>query len=109
MYFNKLKKIKHIIKESKPVISNIRREEVVVTGLRIGHMRIIHSWLFNRDEQPNCTGCDVPFKVKHFLLDCLDFQQARRSFFQVNNLHDLFKDVPIENIITFLKEIKLFN
>ena len=107
--FNKLKEIKPVIKESKSVISNIRREEVVLTRLRIGHTRITHSWLLNHDEQPNCTGCDVPFTVKHFLLDCFDFHQARRSFFQVNNLHDLFKDVPIENIIAFLKEIKLFN
>ena len=107
--FNKLKEIKPIIKESKSVCHNIRREVVVLARLRIGHSRITHSWLLNRDEQPNCTRCDVPFTVKHFLLDCLGFQQARRSFFQVNNLHDLFKDVPIENIIAFLKEIKLFN
>ena len=106
--FNKLKEIKLVIKESKSVISNIRRE-VVLTRLRIGHTRITHSWLLNRDEQPNCTGCDVPFIVKHFQLNCFDFQQARRSFFQVNNLHNLFKDVPIENIIAFLKKIKLFN
>ena len=106
---DKLKEIKPIIKESKSVISSIRREAVVLTRLRIGHTRITHSWLLNRDKQPNCTRCDVPFTVKHFLLDCLDFQQVRRSFFQVNNLHNLFKDVPTENITTFLKEIKLFN
>ena len=70
--FNKLKEIKPVIKESKSVISNIRREEVVLTRLRIGHTRITHSWLLNRDEQPNCIGCDVPFTVKHFLLDCFD-------------------------------------
>ena len=107
--FNKLKEIKPVIKESKSVISNIRREEVGLTRLRIGHTRITHSWLLNRDKQTNCTGCDVPFTVNHFLSDCFDFQQTRRSFFQVNNLHDLFKDVPIENIIAFLKEIKLSN
>ena len=107
--FNKLKEIKPVIKESKSVISNIRCEEVVLTRLRIGHTRITHSWFLNRDEQSNCTGCDVPFTVKHFLLDCFDFHRARRSFFQVNNLHDLFKDEPIENIIAFLKEIKLIN
>ena len=62
--FNKLKEIKPVIKESKSVISNIRREEVVLTRLRIGHARITHSWLLNRDEQPSCTGYDVPFTVK---------------------------------------------
>ena len=38
--FNKLKEIKLVTKESKTVISNIRREEVVLTRLRIGHTRI---------------------------------------------------------------------
>ena len=42
-HFNKLKEIKPIIKESKSDISNIRREEVVLTRLRIGHTRITHS------------------------------------------------------------------
>ena len=40
--FNKLKEIKPAIKESKSVISNIRRE-VVLTRLRIGHTRITPS------------------------------------------------------------------
>ena len=42
-HFNKLKEIKLIIKESKSDVSNIRREEVVLTRLRIGHTRITHS------------------------------------------------------------------
>ena len=35
--FNKLKEIKPVIKKSKSVISNIRREEVVLIRLRIAH------------------------------------------------------------------------
>ena len=89
--FNKLKEIKPVIKESKSVISNIRREEVVLTRLRIGHTRITHSWLLNRDEQPNFIGCDVPFTIKHFLLDCFDFHQARRSFFSSQQLARSFQ------------------
>ena len=30
------------------------------------------------DEQPYCIGCDTPSKVKHFLLDCADFDRERR-------------------------------
>ena len=80
--FNKVKEIKPIIKESKSVISSIRRKEVVLTRLRIGRTQNTHSWLLTRDKQPNCTKCDVPFRARHFLLDCLDFQQERRSFFK---------------------------
>ena len=46
--FNKLKEIKPITEETKSVISNIRREEVVMTRLRIGHTRITHSYSGDR-------------------------------------------------------------
>ena len=35
-------------------------------------------------------------------------QRERRSHFQVN-LKDLFKDVSVENILSFLKNVNLFN
>ena len=60
-------------------------------------------------ERPYCIGCDTPFTVRHFLLDCADFNRERRSLIQLNNLKDLFKDVSVENILSFLKNINLFN
>ena len=89
---------------------HIRNEkaEVVLTRLRIGHTRITHSYLFNREGQPYCFGCNTPFTVKHILLDCADFAIERRSLFQRNNLKDLFGDVSAENILSFLKKVSLF-
>ena len=86
-----------------------RREEIILARLRIGHTRLTHSYLLKREEQPYCIGCDTPFTVRHFLLDCADFDRERRSLFQVNNLKDLFKDVSVENILSFLKTVNLFN
>ena len=77
--------------------------------LRIGHTRLTHSCLLKREERPYCIGCDTPFTVRHFLLDCADFNRERRSLIQVNNLKDLFKDVSVENILSFLKNINIFN
>ena len=42
------------------------------------------------------------------MLDCADFGRERRSLFQVNNLNDLLKDVSVENILSFLKNVNLF-
>ena len=56
-----------------------------------------------------CIGCDTQFTARHFLLDCADFNRERRSLIQVNNLKDVFKDVSVENILSFLKNINLFN
>ena len=86
-----------------------RREEIILARLGIGHTRLTHSYLLKREDQPYCIGCDTPFTVKHFLLDCADFDRERRSLFQVNNLKDLFKDVSVENILSFLKNVNLFN
>ena len=107
--FNKLKEIEPIVNHHRLVPKLSRREEIVLARLRIGHTRLTHSCLLKREERPYCIGCDTPFTVRHFLLDCADFHRERRSLIQVNNLKDLFKDVSVENILSFLKNINLFN
>ena len=86
-----------------------RREEVVFIRLRIGHTRITHSYLLNREEQPFCIACNQFITVKHILIDCVDFLQIRNKYFQANDLTQLFQDVSIDNILSFLKDINLFN
>ena len=107
--FNKLKEIEPIVNHHRLVPKLSRREEIVLARLRIGHTRVTHSCLLKREERPYCIGCDTPFTVRHFLLDCADFGRERRSLFQVNNLKDLFKDVSVKNILSFLKNVNLFN
>ena len=34
-----------------------------------------HSYLLQSREHPQCVGCDAPFTVRHFLLECGDFAQ----------------------------------
>ena len=51
----------------------------------------------------------TPFTVKHFLLEYTDFADKRLFRFQVNNLKDLFKDVPVGNILPFVRHVNLFN
>ena len=70
--------------------------------------RITHSHLLKREDEPKCIGCDTPFTVKHFLLECTDFAAERISCFQANNLKELFKDVPVRKILSFLRQVNLF-
>ena len=76
---NKLLDIKPTIGEYQSVVRNIRREEVVLARLRLGHTRVTHSYLLQGEEQPQCVGCDAPFTVCHFLLECGDFAQVRNE------------------------------
>ena len=65
---NKLLDIKPTIGEYQSVVRNIRREEVVLARLRLGHTRVTHSYLLQGEEHPQCVGCDAPFTVRHFPL-----------------------------------------
>ena len=77
--------------------------------LRLGHTRVKHSNLPLGEEQPQCVGCDAPFTVRHFLLECSDFAQVRDYCFHVDNMKQLFQDIHIDSIMTFLRQINLFN
>ena len=106
---NELLEIKPTIGEHQSVVRHIRNEEVVLARLLLGHTRVTHSYLLLGEQQPHCVGCYAPFTVRHFLLECGDFPQVRNNCFHVDNMKKLFQDIPIDSIITFLKEINLFN
>ena len=104
---NRLLEIKPIIGEHQPVVRNIRKEEVVLARLRLGHTRVTHSYLLLGEEHPQCVGCYAPFIVRHFLLECCDFAQVRNNCFHVENMKQLFQDIHIDSIMTFLRQ-KIF-
>ena len=86
---NRLLDIKSTIGEYQSVVRNIRKE-VVLARLRLGHTRVTHSYLLQGEEQLQCVGCDAPFTVRHFLLECGDFAQVRNNCFHVDNMKELF-------------------
>ena len=59
--------------------------------------------------QPQCVGCDTPFTVRHFLLEYGDFAQVRNNCIHVENMKQLFQDIHIDSIMTFLRQINIFN
>ena len=107
--FNKLHAIKPVVGNNSSAIRNVRREDVVITRLRIGHTRFTHSYILNREEQPFCIACNQHITVRHILTDCIDFLQDRNKYFLVRDLRQLFQDVPVDNILSFLKDTNLFN
>ena len=105
---NKLHSIKPILSEWRPAYRMDRKEEVVLTRLRIGHSYATHSYLLKGEEQPMCIPCDTPFTIKHVLLYCVDFENARNRYYRVSTLKELFESVEISNIFLYLKEIGLY-
>ena len=92
-----------------PAYRSVRREEVIIAHLRIGHSHLTHSWLLTRDDPPECVPCSAEFSIKHILNDCIDFQPICSRHFSSSSIKDLFDTVRIESIIAYLKEIGLYN
>ena len=87
---------------------NTRRDEVVITRLRIGHTHLTHSYLLKREDQPFCFACDEPLTVQHIMINCIDLQLTRDRFYRVGNMRELFAKLKIDDIISFLKEAGLY-
>ena len=81
---------------------------VVLRRLRIGHTRLTHSYLLNRQDQPDCSHCYCALTIAHVLLECNHYNAVRQRYFNVSSLHDLFDTVDAQNILGFIREIGLY-
>ena len=82
--------------------------QIVISRLRIGHTRLTHSFILKQEPQPQCLTCQTTYTVKHILIECRTFTVIRKQFFKVNNLTDLFENVKIDGILSFLRETELY-
>lgn len=106
--FNKLFQIKPNFFDTYPYPAN-RKEQVVLTRCRIGHSYVTHSFILKNEEKPQCISCVQDFTINHILIECVDFKFIRNNFFHVNTITELFNKIHYSQILSFLKEIKLFN
>ncbi|GFS53299.1 RNase H domain-containing protein [Trichonephila clavipes] len=86
---NKLHSVKPVI-GAWPVMP-LRRTDVKLTRLRIGHTRFTHRHLLFGERAPECPSCHVSYTVHHILIDCPVFNHHRITFFHksVLTLSDL--------------------
>ncbi|GFV45659.1 RNase H domain-containing protein [Trichonephila clavipes] len=76
---NKLHSVKPVI-GAWPVMP-MRRTDVKLTRLRIGHTRFTHRHLLFGERAPECPSCHVSYTVHHILIDCPVFNHHRITFF----------------------------
>ncbi|GFT76737.1 RNase H domain-containing protein [Trichonephila clavipes] len=65
---NKLHSLKPVV-GAWPVMP-MRRTDVKLTRLRIGHTRFTHRHLLLGEDAPECPSCKVSYTVRHILIDC---------------------------------------
>ena len=90
-----------------------RRSEVILTRLRIGHTYFTHKYLMTSGAErqvPQCPSCHTDITVKHFLVDCPEFLNNRRTCLLANkSLSEILGEhAPVGQIVEFLKKVHLF-
>ncbi|MEE8152293.1 MAG: ribonuclease H family protein, partial [candidate division NC10 bacterium] len=86
-----------------------RKEQSVLSRIRIGHSHLTHCYLLKGEDAPECISCACQLTVKHILIECAEFDETREQYFNVNCLQDLFDKVQPHLILSFLRDIDLFN
>jgi ribonuclease HI len=107
---NKLKEVKNTINSWDSSIRSTRREEVVLTRLRIGHTLFSHAYLFSLDKiPPRCDTCNEALSVRHVLVDCTKYRGVRRRLSLENNIAKVLGDDPkqIDKLFKFLRAIDI--
>ena len=103
---NEIFSVKPFLGEWRPAFRKSRKEQVTITRLRIGHSRLTH--FFKQEQQLQCSTCQTPCTIKPVLLECKVFNDTRKHYFHANTMKDLFENVHMDNVVSFLKETGLY-
>lgn len=107
---NKLREIKHSVEPWPKLKNSNRKEEVIINRLRIGHTRFTHGYLMEKTDPPICRSCNSSLTVKHIIIHCQIFTEARKECEIPDNLYEAIGPyADTSKIITFLKKIELYN
>ena len=94
-----------------------RKLEVILCCLRIGHSRLTHGCLMSGNYQPFCQDCVVPLTVRHILIRCPSFEDARCRHLPIRQAGEdsltlekiLDKDCSHFKLLDFLEEVGLLS
>ena len=104
---NKLHAINPTINQTTDLFLN-RRDEIIITRLRLGHSYLTHSHLLNDANPPCCNLCHIPLTITHLLLDCPFFNNQRRKLSSTDNISNFFKRNSHTQIFDFLRTTDLY-
>ena len=65
-------------------------EYTVVCQQNKSTVAVTHSYLLKNDERLECIPWDSHYSLKQVLIDYVDVAYIRQTFYNVNNLYDLF-------------------
>ena len=76
---NKLHATKPLISEQPSAYKSVRRDEVVLSRLKLGHSYLTHSYFLKGEPRPECVTYNCRLTICHILVDCIEY-----DFFQID-------------------------
>lgn len=106
---NKLREIQQDVRKREQHGS--RREQVILTRLRIGHTRLTNSHLFTKSDPPICTECNKQITIKHIIEECPLYASERREHHIPTTISEALNHSTTteENMLKFTKTINIYN
>jgi len=90
-------------------LSLSRYDSVLINRLRIGHTRLINSYLLKGENQPECQICNSPLTVKHILINCTRLVQLVGDILELITLEEHLENVESLNIVAFIKDTNFYH
>jgi len=104
---NKLGNIKQTVEKWENLNSYDRKDQTVITRLRIGHTRLTHIHLIEKKDPPQCT-CNENLTVKH-IFECTNYINAINKYSINYDTLKLDSKDDTDKILNYLKEVQLYD
>lgn len=102
------------LQASKPLVEKWhdrkdRREQRILTRLRIGHTRMTKQHLFDRTLSNNCEICNTELSVEHILLNCMKYDAIREELRLSSNIQIVLSNNEEEEtkLLNYIKKCNL--
>ena len=59
-----------------PAFRKSRKEQVIISRLRISHTKLTHSFVLKQEQPSQCSTCQTPYTIKDVLVECGAFANA---------------------------------
>lgn len=92
-------------------ILHLRKLDVIVTRLRIGHTRVTHRHLLLGEAHPICYHCNCTLTIKHILTECTGLVHFYNKYFGTTDLQlsSLVGEIPHPALFNFLHGTGFFS
>lgn len=106
---SKLSRYRSSSSVSSPANKFDRKNQVILTRLRIGHTNLTHVHLMKKEAQPRCN-CGNLLSVDHILFECSNYDNLRNSLNWPSANKDILCDIKnCKKVLTFLKNANLYD